>query len=63
MDPPLEVDLAEALDADPLRGVDEVADLDRVAGEERDRLEQRPAPRVLAGERLDEPGQLRDRRG
>ena len=38
MDPALEVDLAEALDPDPLRGVDEVPDLDRVAGEERDRL-------------------------
>ena len=59
MDPPLEVDLAEALDADPLGGVDEVADLDRVAGEERDRLEERPAAGVLAGERLDHPRQLR----
>ena len=60
MDPPLEVDLAEALDPDPLGGVDEVADLDRVAGEERDRLEQRAPARVLAGERLDDPGQLRE---
>ena len=42
-----------------LGGVDEVADLDRVAGEERDRLEQRPAARVLAGQRLDHPRQLR----
>src|SRR5262245_2943483 len=58
MDAPLEVDLAEALDPDPLGGVDEVADLDRVAREERDRLEQRPTPRVLPGERLDETGQL-----
>ena len=63
VDPPLEVDLAEALDADPLGDVDEVPDLDRVAGEERDRLEQRAPAGVLAGERLDEPRQLRDRRG
>ena len=45
MDPPLEVDLAEAVEAEPLRDVDEVADLDRVAGEERDLLEQRRAGR------------------
>ena len=44
---------------EPLGRVDEVADLDRVAGEERDRLEQRPAARVLAGQRLDHPRQLR----
>ena len=55
VDPPLEVDLAEPLDPGPLRGVDQVPDLDRVAGEERDLLEQRPATRVLAGERLDHP--------
>src|SRR5512135_1558777 len=58
MDPSLEVDLAEALDPDPLGDVDEVPDLDRVAGEERDLLEERPAARVLAGEGLDEARQL-----
>ena len=60
MDAALEVDLAEALDPDPLGDVDQVPDLDRVAGEERDLLEQRPPPGVLAGERLDQPGQLRE---
>src|SRR6478672_762082 len=59
MDPPLEVDLTEALDAQPFGRVDEVADLDRVAGEERDRLEQRAAARVLSRQRLDHPRQLR----
>jgi hypothetical protein len=44
VNPPLEVDLAQALDPDPLGGVDEVPDLDCVAGEERDRLEERPRP-------------------
>src|SRR3954451_11015042 len=51
VNPALEVDLAEALDADPLGGVDEVTDLDGVAREERDRLEQRPPRGVLARER------------
>ena len=60
MDAALEVDLAETVEADALRDVDEVADLDRVAREERDRLEQRATPGVLAGERLDEPRQLRE---
>ena len=59
MDPPLEVDLAEPFEPDALGGVDQVPDLDRVAGEERDRLEERPAARVLARERLDQPRQLR----
>ena len=63
VDPALEVDLAEPLDADPLGDIDEVADLDGVAGEERDRLEQRAAPGVFAGERLDEPRQLGERTG
>jgi len=59
MDPPFEVDLAEALDPEPLGGVDQVPDLDRVAGEERDGLEQRPPAGVLARQRLDHPRQLR----
>ena len=45
VDADVEVDLAEALEPDALGEVDEVADLDRVAGEERDRLEQRRAGR------------------
>src|SRR5207244_2595220 len=60
MHPTLEIDLAQALDAQPLGGVDEMADLDRIAGEEGDRLEQRAAAGVLAGQRLDEAGQLRE---
>src|SRR5206468_673365 len=48
VDASLEVDLPEPLDPDPLRGVDQVADLDSVAGEERDALEERPTPGVLA---------------
>ena len=56
--PPLQVDLAKAVQAEPLREVDEVADLDRVAGEERDRLEMLAPARVLAGERLDQARQL-----
>ena len=48
VDPPLEVDLAEAVEPGPLGDVDEVPDLDRVAGEERDLLEQRAPARVLA---------------
>ena len=45
MDPPLEVDLPEAVEAGALGDVDEVPDLDRVAGEERDLLRtlRRPA--------------------
>src|SRR4029078_3577913 len=58
VDAPLEVDLAETLDPDALRGIDQMPDLDRIAGEERDRLEQRPAPGVLAGEGVDHPRQL-----
>ena len=49
MDAPLEVDLAEAVEPGALGDVDEVADLDRVAGEERDLLEEGAPARVLAG--------------
>src|SRR6476661_2693543 len=58
VDASFQVDLPETLDADPLSRIDEVADLDRIAREERDRLEQAPAAGVFPGERLDEPGQL-----
>src|SRR5919198_1842948 len=58
MYPPLEINLAEALDAQPLGRVDEVTHLDRIAGEERNRLEQAPPPGVLTCEWLDEARQL-----
>ncbi len=58
MDPPLEVDLAQPVQSGPLGDIDQVPDLHRVAGEERDLLEQAAASRVLAGERLDKPRQL-----
>ena len=48
VDPPLEVHLAEPVDARLLGGVDQVPDLHRVPGEERQLLEQRAAPGVLA---------------
>ena len=48
MDPDVEVDLAKPVEAEPLGEVDEVADLDRVAGEERDLLEVLAAAGVLA---------------
>ena len=59
MDPSLQVDLAQPFESDPLRDVDQVPDLHGVAGEKGDRLEQAAAPGVLAGERLDEPGEVR----
>ena len=59
MEPPLQVHLAQGLETGPLRDVDQVPDLDGVAGEERERLEQAAAARVLAGERLDEARQVR----
>src|SRR6266480_981543 len=58
MDPPLQVHLAEALEPGPLGDVDEMYDLDRVACEERHRLEQSASTGVLARQRLDQPGQL-----
>ena len=58
MYPTLQVDMAQALDPDPLRSIDEVPDLDRVPGEERNLLQERAPPRVLAREWLDEAGQL-----
>ena len=63
MDADVEVDLAETVEAEPLGEVDEVADLDRVAGEERDLLEVLAPPGVLAGERLDVARQLAERTG
>ena len=48
VDPPLEVDLAEPIEPGALGDVDEVPDLDRVAGEERDLLEDGPPAGVLA---------------
>src|SRR4029079_10259441 len=58
VDPPLQVDLAQAIEAGPLDDVDQVPDLDRIAGEEGDLLEQSAATRVLAGQRLDEARKL-----
>ena len=45
-------------EAAPFDDVDEVPDLHGVAGEEGQRLEQAPPAGVLAGERLDQAGQL-----
>ena len=58
VDPPLEVDLADGRQPVGLDDVDQQADLDRVAGEERHALEERAAAGVLAGERLDHARQL-----
>ena len=58
VDPPLQVHLAQPLEPAPIGDVDEVADLDGVAGEEGERLEQAPPAGVLARERLDQAGQL-----
>src|SRR4029079_2603779 len=55
----VEVDLAQAGEAEPRGEVDEVADLDRVAGEEGDLLEDGAPAGVLAGERLDVARELR----
>ena len=57
MDAALQVHLAEPFDAEPLGGVDEVADLHRIPSEEGDRLEQRATAGVLSGQRLDHPRQ------
>ena len=58
VDPPLEVDLPDRRQPGVLEDVDEQADLDGVAGEERQRLEQRPPAGVLPGQRLDDARQL-----
>ena len=58
MDPPLEVDLADARQPDAVHDVHQQPELDRVAGEEWHRLEQLAAAGVLAGQRLDDAGQL-----
>ena len=58
MDPSLEVDLPDRLQAGGIGDVDQEADLDPIAGEEGDRVKQGAAPRVLAGEALDPPRQL-----
>ena len=47
-----------AAEAGLVEDVDEQADLDGVAGEERQLLEQRAAAGVLAGQRLDDARQL-----
>jgi len=52
------VDLRHGLQAALLEHVDQHADLNRVPGEERDRVEEVPGSRELAGQRLDEPRQL-----
>ena len=58
--PPLaEVDLRDRVEPDGVERVDEQADLDAVAGGERQALQQRAAGGVLAGERLHEAGELR----
>ena len=55
VDPPIEVHLTEALEPGPFGDVDQVADLDGIAREERQLLEDRSSAGVLARERLDEP--------
>ena len=57
--PAAQVDLDHRGQAGELVHVDEHGDLDAVPGHERHPFEQRPAPGVLTGERLDEAGQLR----
>src|SRR5438105_6032978 len=58
VDATLEVDLANRRETCLVEDVDQQPYLDRVAGEERHRLEELPPPRVLPGEGLDEPGEL-----
>ena len=59
----VEVDLRDRVDAEVGDEVDEQPDLDAPALDERHRLEQRAPARVLAGERLHEPGEVREQRG
>ena len=59
VDPHLEVGLGERPQPELLVDVDEQPGLHPVAGEERYALQHGPAPRVLAGERLESPGQVR----
>ena len=54
-----QVDLGHGVETHAVEHVDEHAQLDAVAGDERDGLEQLAARGELAGERLHEPGQLR----
>ena len=54
-----EVDLRHGVEPDGVQRVDQQRDLDAVAGGERQPLQQVAAGGVLAGERLDEAGQLR----
>src|SRR5688500_16942245 len=58
VDAPLEVDLSEPREPGLIEDVDEQSDLDRVAGEEGQRLEQLAPSGVLARERLDHARQL-----
>src|SRR6266566_4252886 len=58
VDAPLEVDLANRRETCLVEDVDQQPYLDRVAGEERHRLEELPSPGVLPGEGLDESGEL-----
>ncbi len=60
--PRAEVDLREGVHAGQLRQVDQQPELDAVVRDERNLLQQVPPARVLTGQRLDEPGQLRPQR-
>ena len=57
------VDLGDRGDADALDDIDEETDVDAVALDERDLLEELAATRILAGERLGEHRQLREEEG
>jgi len=54
VDADAEVDLRDPVEAEVLEDVDQVPDLDAVAGEEGQPLQHLAAPGVLAGERLQE---------
>ena len=58
----VEVDLRDGVDAEVGDEVDEQADLDAPALDERHRLEQRAPAGVLTGERLHEPREVREQR-
>ncbi len=55
METDVEVYLAQPIEAEPIGEVDEVADLDGVAGEEGDVFKDLASARVLAREWLDDP--------
>src|SRR5207248_11136717 len=54
-----QVDLGDAVEPEALEDVDQVPYLDSIAGEEGQPLQQLAAARVLAGQRLQQPRELR----